>query len=305
MKAARFYDYGPPEIVVIEEVEPPRPGPKQVLVAVKAAGVNPIDVKYRRGLMRDVRALHLPHIGGFDFAGVIREVGTDVTDFSAGQEVFGRGVGTFAEYAVASAAKIAEKPPELSFEAAATIPIGAGTAWAALFDGADLQAGQRILIHGAAGGVGHWATQLAHWKRAHVYATVSTKNVDQARSLGADEVIDYTAARFEQQVSDLDAVLDTVGGDIGVRSLPVIKRGGVFVTIAATPPEEAAAEHGIRIGQFVSDPGTALLREIAALVSDGSLHTEIGQTFPLADIVQAQTAVETGHGRGRVVLTIG
>jgi NADPH:quinone reductase-like Zn-dependent oxidoreductase len=173
-----------------------------------------------------------------------------------------------------------------------------------LFDAAQLQAGQSILIHGAAGGVGMWASQFAHWKGATVFGTVSTSNVDFAKSLGVDHVIDYTTTRFDDVAHDVDAVLNTVtaGDDIAVRSLSVIKPGGVFVTIAGMPPEEAAKERGIRIGTFQSNATGELLRQISELIVAGTVRPEAGKVYPFDEIVQAQEFSELGHGRGRVVL---
>jgi NADPH:quinone reductase-like Zn-dependent oxidoreductase len=302
MRAARFHQYGPASNVVIEEVEKPQPGAGEVLVEVHAAGVNPIDWKYRSGAVREWMPVELPYTGGFDLSGTVAALGAGVTGFEIGDAVFGRGMAAFAEFAIAAADNLAHKPQRLTFEEAATIPIGAATAWGALFDGAQLQAGQSILIHGAAGGVGLWASQLAHWKGSHVIGTVSGPNVDFAKSLGADEVVDYTTTRFEDVVHDVDAVLNTVGGDLSVRSLDVIKPGGVLVTIAGPPPDEAARDRGIRIGVFQSRATAELLAQIAGLIDDGTLRPEVGKVYPFEQIVQAQEFSERGHGRGRVVL---
>jgi NADPH:quinone reductase-like Zn-dependent oxidoreductase len=306
MKAARFHDYGPPSNLVIEEIDKPAVTAGHVLVRVHAAGVNPIDWKYRKGFMKQWSPIELPHVGGFDLAGTVEEVGPDVTNFAVGDKVFGRGNGAFAEFALAAAANVAAKPDALSYEAAASIPIGAATAWAALFDGIGLEKGQRVLINGAAGGVGLWAAQLAHWKGAHVLGTVSTKNVDFARSHGVDEVIDYTATNFEDVAGEVDAVVDTVGGDeFYARALAVIRKGGVFVTIAGMPAEEPAQERGVRIGKFQSKATTEVLTQIASLIVDGVIAPEVGRVFSLDEIAQAQELSETGHGRGRIVVTVG
>jgi len=304
MRAARFHEYGPPSNLVVEEVDKPQPSEGELLVEVHAAGVNPMDWKLRSGTLQQWMPVELPYTGGFDMSGTVAQLGDGVTGFEVGQAVFGRGNAAFAEFATVSPGNLAVKPQQLSFEAAASIPIGAATAWGALFDAADLQSGQSILIHGAAGGVGMWASQLAHWKGATVFGTVSTANVEFAKSLGVDNVIDYTTTRFEDVAHDVDAVLNTVtaGDDIALRSLSVIKPGGVFVTIAGMPPEEAAKERGIRIGTFQSKATAELLTKIAELIAAGTVRPEAGKVYPFEEIVEAQAFSELGHGRGRVVL---
>jgi NADPH:quinone reductase-like Zn-dependent oxidoreductase len=303
MRAARFHDYGPASNLVIEEVDKPQPGDGDVLVEVHAAGLNPVDWKYRSGMLKEWMPVELPYIGGFDIAGTIAQLGSGVTGFEVGQAVFGRGSAAFAEFALVPAANLTAKPAQLSFEAAATIPIGAATAWAALFDGAQLQPGQRVLIHGAVGGVGLWASQLALWKGGHVIGTVSTGNVEFAKSLGIDEVIDYTTTRFEDVVQDVDAVIDTVGGDTSTRSVSVIKPGGVYVSISGMPlSEDFGKERGIRVGAFQSRATAELLSQIAELITAGTLHPEVGKVYPLEQIIEAQEYSEQRHGRGRVVL---
>ena len=304
MRAVRFHEYGPATNLVVDEIERPAPGAGEVLVKVHAAGVNPIDWKLRSGILKDYMPLTLPHTGGFDLAGTVEELGSEVTQFKQGDQVFGRGAGAYAEFAIVNQNNLAAKAAELSFEQAASIPIGAATAWAALFDGAQLESGQRVLIHGAAGGVGLWATQLAHWKGAHVIGTASTKNLDFVRDLGADEVIDYTVARFEDVVSDIDAVIDTVGGEVQERSWPVIKKGGVLVSIAAPASPAVAAEHGVRLGEYVSQATSDRLTTIARLVVEGTLRTEVGEKFQLDQLAEAHALSETHHGRGRIVVTV-
>jgi NADPH:quinone reductase-like Zn-dependent oxidoreductase len=304
MRAVRFHEYGSPTALVVDEVERPQAREGQVLVRVHAAGVNPVDWKLRKGLLKDYMPLELPHTGGLDLSGIVEEVGPGVTGFQKGQAVFGRGTGAYAEYALVDAATLARKPDTLSFEEAATIPVGAATAWATLVEGANIQPGQRVLIHGGAGGVGLWAVQLAHWKGAHVIATTSTDNVDFVRSLGADEVIDYKTTRFESVVSGVDAVIDTVGGELEARSWPLLKQDGVLVEVAGMASEEMAKKHTARVGAFTSQPTTAVLTEISTLIGAGTIHPEVGRVFALSEIGQAQTLSETGHGRGRIVVNV-
>ena len=241
MQAVRFHEYGPPDLLRVETVPVPQPGDGEVLVRVHSAGVNPIDWKIRAGYLQAFMPLVLPHIPGFDLSGTVAEVGAGVAQFAPGDEVFGRGAGTYAEYAVAPEGTLAPKPAAVSFDQAATLAVGGVTAWAGLFGAADLEAGQRLLVHGGAGGVGSFAVQLGHWKGAHVIGTASAPNLDAMRALGADEVIDYAAARFEDVPHDLDVVFDTVGGEVTDRSWGVLRPGGILVVIAGMPDADTAA----------------------------------------------------------------
>jgi NADPH:quinone reductase-like Zn-dependent oxidoreductase len=305
MRAARFHEYGPPSVLVIDLVSRPVPKDGEVLIRVRTAGVNPIDWKSRAGYLKTYMPIELPATPGLDVAGTVSEVGPGVTEFSAGDAVFGRGHSTYAEYSTAPVATLARKPDGVSFDQAATLHVGGETAWVALFDTAELEAGQRVLIQGGAGGVGAIAVQLAHWKGAHVIATTSTENVAYVQSIGADEVIDYTAVKFEDAVHDVDVVIDTVGGDITGRSWSTLKRGGIMVVVAGAPDAEAAAAHGVRVSN-VRHPSvtTPVLDELARLVASGELVPHIGAVFPLEESAQAQAASETGHGRGRIVLHV-
>lgn len=305
MRAVRFHDYGAPSVLVVDDVERPDPQEDEVLVRVRAAGVNPIDWKYRAGYLKDFMPLALPHTLGFDVAGTVDRVGAGVSDFSPGDDVFGRGAGAYAEYAIVPVSALAHKPASVSFEQAATLPIGGVTAWAALFDTAKLEAGQRILVLGGAGGVGSLAVQLAHWKGAHVITTTSAGNADHVRSLGADEVIDYTTTRFEEVVRDVAVVVDTVGGEGTDRSWSVLKTGGILVVVAGMPEPEKAAAHGVRTSG-VQHPGTVrpVLEKLAELVVSGVLTPQLGPVFALADAAAAHAAGEPGHGRGRIVLQV-
>ena len=305
MRAVRFHEYGPPQVLRVETVPRPEPGQDEVLVRVHSAGVNPIDWKYRAGYLKEFMPLELPHIPGFDLAGTVAEVGAGVSDFSTGDEVFGRGSGTYAEYAVAPVTTLALKPVAVSFDQAATLGIGGVTAWAGLFEAAKLEPGQTLLVHGGAGGVGSFAVQLGRWKGAHVTATASAGNLDLVRSLGADEVIDYTAVRFEDHVRDLDVVLDTVGGEVTDRSWGVLRPGGMLVVIAGMPDADRAGSHGVRTsGTQAPEVTGPILAKLAALVESGDLDPQVGETFPLADAARAHAASETGHGRGRILLQL-
>ena len=305
MRAVRFHDYGDPSVLRVDEVPRPRPGAGEVLVEVRAAGVNPFDWKLRSGGLQAFLPVELPHVPGIELAGTVSELGPGVTEFSLGDDVFGRGQGAYAEYAIAPAQSIARKPKVLSFVEAATLPNGGITAWWGLFEIAGLESGQRLLIHGGAGGVGGLAVQLGRWKGAHVIATTSTANLDFVRSLGADEVVDYSVSRFDETVGDVDVVLDTVGGDVTDRSWSVLKKGGILVSASGMPQLERAEQHGVRASGVRAAPDVRrVLGQLAALVVDGKLKPLVGQRFPLAEVEAAQRASETGHGRGRIILDV-
>ncbi len=311
MRAVHFYAYGGPEQLVVEHVPRPAPQVGEVLVRVYAAGVNPIDWKIRKGFFKDVRPVPLPFTPGSELAGTVELLGPGVTTFEIGQAVYGRGAqGAYAGYAVIPAGSLAPKPHNISFDEAASVPVGARTAWLALFSLADLQAGQQVLVHGAAGGVGNYAVQLARWKGAHVIGTASFVNLEFVRSLGAEIVIDYHTTPFEQVAHNVDVVVDPIGGETQDRSWPLIKPGGMLVAVGHPPAEDLAAKHGVRTASTVLDQrvpprlSTEPLQEISGLIESGHLLPQPGRVFPLEEAAQAQALSETGHGRGRIVLHI-
>jgi NADPH:quinone reductase-like Zn-dependent oxidoreductase len=305
MRAVRFHDYGPASSLVVDLVPRPEPKAAEVLIRVHAAGVNQIDWKFRAGYLKQYMPLELPHTPGLDLAGTVVTVGPGVTEFAAGDDVFGRGAGSYAEYAIAPVATLARKPAGVTFEQAATLPVGGVTAWVGLFDVAHLEAGQRVLVHGGAGGVGSVAVQLAHWKGAYVIATASGVNAEHVRALGADEVIDYGAEKFEDVVHDVDVVLETVGGEITDRSWSVLKPGGIMVVVAGMPDAEKAASLGVRTSNVPHPEVTApILDELGRLAASGALIPQVGSVFSLADAAEAHAASETGHARGRIVLQV-
>jgi len=304
MQAIRFHDYGGPEVLTLDETPRPQPGAGQVLVKVLAAGVNPVDWKIRAGYMKAFMPVPLPFTPGLDGAGVIELVGPDVTTFKPGQAVYGIFSGAYAEYALAAVGDIQLKPASLSFEQAATVGVGALTAWGAVIETANVQAGQRVLVHGAAGGVGLYAVQLAHWKGAHVIGVASANNLDFVRSLGAETALDYKAAPFETLVHDLDAVIDTVGGDLAERSFKVLRADGVYVTVAGRLAPDAGKAEGVRaVG--AGRAASSNLARITELLDAGKLTAFAGTVFPLAQARQAQELSQTGHGRGRIILKVG
>lgn len=306
MQAVRFHEYGGPEQLVLEQVPVPQPGPGTVLVRVHAAGVNPVDWKVRAGWMRQFRPIPLPAIPGRDFAGIVEAAGPDATAFAVGQAVYGMAdSGSYAEYALASTKQIAPKPERLTFEEAASVPIGAVTAWRALFEAAQIEAGQRVLVQGAAGGVGLYAVQLARRKGVHVIGTASTGNQSFIRSLGVETAIDYRTTPVASTVYDVDVVVDTVGGEVLESSYQLVQRGGVLVTIAGRPNEDAARARGIRalsVGPAAEASG--ILREIGKLLESGQIEAYVDKVLPLGEARQAQESSETGHGRGHIVLQV-
>jgi len=305
INAIQVHNYGNVDQLKLEQIQQPEPREGEVLVRVFAAGVNPVDWKIRAGWLKDFMPATFPYVPGADLAGVVEKVGPGVTTFQPGQEVFGRGSqGTYTEYALAPARTLALKPKTLSFEEAATIPVGATTAWQGLFDHGHLQPDQRVLILGGAGGVGLYAVQFARWKGAHVIATASTRNIDFVRSLGAETVVDYTKTRVEDEIHDVDLVLDTVGGTALAGVLPTLKRGGTLVSIAGQPDEAKVRELGVRTARFSAQVNSELLSTFAKLIDEGQVKAIVGETFSLAEAGKAHEISQGGHGRGRIILRV-
>lgn len=308
MKAIRFHAYGGPEVLVHEDAPRPEAATGELLIRVAAAGVNPVDWKARAGHLKDWLQYQLPLIPGWDVSGTVAAMGNGVSGFKEGDEVFGMldltRDGAYAEYAIARAADMARKPASVSHVDAASLPIAALTAWQALFEVARLAPGQTILIHGAAGGVGHFAVQFAKGKGARVIATASARNTGFVRELGAERVIDYQSTRFEESVRDVDIVLDTIGGDTQQRSWQVLKKGGILVATLGIDTSQAARDFGARgEGMFVhADAGQ--LSKIAALVEAKQLRPYIGSTPQLTEAAKAHEQSETGHVRGKIVLRV-
>jgi NADPH:quinone reductase-like Zn-dependent oxidoreductase len=300
MKAVVMRKSGDPDVLHLEELERPEPADGQVLIRVRAASVNPIEWKYRRGLMPKV----LPAVLGSDVSGTV--AASRVEGFSEGDDVFGFAAsGSYAEFATAAAAMVARKPPGLSHEQAAAIPVAGLTAWQALFDRGGLQAGQSALVAGAAGGVGHLAVQFAKHAGARVIGSGSSRNRDFVLGLGADEYLDYTEQDVGAAASDVDVVFDTVGGETTAPLLGALRKGGVLVTIAGAPPEDAARELGVRAELLIMSPSSEQLARIAELVASAEVRIEIAQTLALADIGRAHELSESGHTRGKIVLSVG
>src|SRR5208337_5208749 len=305
MKAVIINQYGDQSVLNYGDVERPEPKSDEVLVQTRAAAVNPVDWKIRDGL-GELFGLKLPIVLGCEIAGTIEKVGNDVRDFKEGAAVYGyvslERNGGYAEYAIARTDEIALKPESLDFENATAVAVGALTSWQAIFDTANLQAGQRILITGASGGVGSMAVQLAKAKGAFVIATASGKNEEFVRSLGADEFVDYTREKFEERVREVDVVYDTVGGDTLERSFETLRRGGCLVTTVMPPSIEKAESYGIRASMIGVQPSGQQLREINRLIAAGKLKTHIATVLPLSEIRKAHQLSESGRTRGKIIL---
>jgi NADPH:quinone reductase-like Zn-dependent oxidoreductase len=308
MQAIRVHQFGGLESLVAEDVPRPTPGEGEVLVRVRAAGVGPWDAWIRSG--KSVLPQPLPLTLGSDVAGVVEHVGPGVPRFRAGDAVFGatnaRFTGGYAEYAVASAATLAKMPPQMSFVEAASVPVIACTAWQMVFEHGALDATKRVLVHGAAGNVGAYAVQLAKRAAREVIATVSADDTEYVRTtLGADHVIDARISRFEEVLTDIDVVLDTIGGDTLDRSFAVLKPGGVLVSAVSEPDRQKATRHGVRALFFLVEVSSQRLDEIAALIATGELHTRVGDVLPLAEArVAHEMLAGKPHKRGKIVLRV-
>ncbi|MFI1164705.1 NADP-dependent oxidoreductase [Streptomyces sp. NPDC020801] len=300
---------GGPEVLKEIELERPSPRPNEVLVRVRAAGVNPTDWKHRAtgGFLGEP-----PFVLGWDVSGVVEAVGIGVALFKPGDEVFGMlsypfGHGSHAEYVTAPARTFALKPAGIDHTQAGALPLVSLTAWQALVERAELRPGQRVLIHAAAGGVGHVAVQIAKARGAHVIGTASAGKHDFLREIGVDEPIDYRATDFAEAVRDVDVVLDTIGGDTSVRSLRVLRPGGLLVSILPVGSGELyeeAGRLGVRAIRMLVDADHYGMKAIAELVEAGKLRATIAGTFPLADAAKAHELGDTGRTTGKMVLLV-
>ena len=308
MRAISQDTLGTPE--VLREIELPRPEPEmnELLVRVHATGLNPTDWKHRELGM----GFEPPFVLGWDVSGVVEETGLGVTLFKPGDEVFGmlpypKGAGAAAEYVTAPARSFARKPAGVDHVQAAAVPLAALTAYQSLVDTADVRAGQRVLIHAAAGGVGHLAVQIAKARGAYVIGTASAGKHDFLRSIGVDEPVDYHAVDVNATIRDVDVVLDTLGGDNPVRSLRTLRPGGLLITILARGRDElvvAARELGVRAEGLLVEADHAGMTAIAELVESGKLRATIAATYPLAEAAKAHALGETNRTTGKIVLTV-
>ena len=308
MKAVCIRSFGGPEVLELADVEKPQPGNDEVLIRVRAASVNPVDYKIRSGTYPVVKQDQLPKVLGRDVAGEIERTGREVRNFKEGDTVYAMldgGPGGYAEYVTLRADLVAPKPGQLDYRAAAAVPLAGLTAWQGLFDHGHLQPGQRVLIHGGAGGVGHLAVQFAKARGATVVTTVGADDVEFAKHLGADQVVDYKHERFEDEVRDVDLVLDLIAGDTQERSWSILKDGGTMISSLARPSEAKARQHHAHAANFVAHPDREELIEIGRLIDEGRVHPHVSAVFELSEAAKAQVELERRHAQGKVVLQVG
>lgn len=311
MKAAQYNKYGDTSVIEINDsATAPQPQKGQILVEVVAAGINPVEAAIRNGYMQQMLALMFPVTLGGDFSGKITGVGEEVTEFQIGDEVYGianpfkGGTGAVAKFVCANASNSALKPTTIDDIKAAGLPLVGASALQAIEEHINIQEGQKILIQGGAGGVGSMAISIAKMHGAYVATTASTDAIDFVKSLGADEVIDYSTQDFATIIKDYDAVFDTVGGETTNKSIPVLKKGGVLVTMAGKPDEELAKQHEVTALSQMTKGDTAQLTRLKELVDEGKIKPIVDKTFPLAEAKEAYEYLEKGHPKGKIVITI-
>lgn len=309
MKAAQIKKYGGSEVVEINNTAPkPAVSEGHLLIEVHAAGINPVDWKIREGYMAQMLPLKFPATLGGDFSGVAVEVGSGVSGYKKGDEVYGQagtlrgGSGSFAEFVLADIKVTARKPKNIGHVEAAALPLTGVSAWQALVDHIGLSRGKKILIHGGAGGIGTMAIQLAKYLGAYVATTVSEKDMQYVKELGADEVIDYKNQSFQDMLNNFDAVFDTVGGDTYEKSFKVLRKGGIIVSMLEQPNQELMKRYGVKaIGQFTQVNSERLSR-VAELAEKSVIKVHVDKIFPLDKAGEALEFLQTGHPRGKVVL---
>jgi NADPH:quinone reductase-like Zn-dependent oxidoreductase len=311
MRAVVVREFGEPDVLAIEDVAVPEPIPTEIQVRVHAAGVNPVDCKTRRGSGMSAVLGEPPLRVGWDVAGVVSAVGVGVTRFEVGEEVFGmpwfpRQAGAYAEYVTAPSRHFAAKPAVLTEEEAAALPLAGLTAWQMIVDTVRLQAGDDVLVHGAAGGVGHLAVQIAKARGANVFATARAEQAGWLAELGAERTIDYREERFEDLLSDLDAVVDCTGAN-GERSLAALRPGGFLVSVSASAAnglrEQAAAKQQ-RVAGILVEPDLVGLEGLCHLIEDGKLEVRVDEVFALERAADAHRRAESSHGGGKIVLRV-
>lgn len=315
MKAIRLPKPDGTDALTRADVPRPEPDDDELLMRIRAAGVNPLDWLVCRGILPELRDEPLPWTPGWDLSGVVETVGTDVTEFEPGDAVFGMvrlpgAGGTFAEYATVTVEEVVAKPSSIPHTDAAGVPMAGQTASHALYEAAGLESGQRVLVHAAAGGVGHMAVQLAKHTGAHVIGTASGRNERFLRNLGVDAFVDYRAEQFEDVLDGVDVVLDAVGSEVTARSVEVTRPGGVVVTLPDRPSADAVErfrdEHGVTVRFFdvLTESSPATLRSVASHVEAGVLDPVISDTYPLSAARQALETSADGHVRGKLVLEV-
>lgn len=312
MKAVVINRFGPPDVLEITEMHVPQPGKEEVLIQVKAAGINPVDTKVRAGTNAIAKNISLPAVLGWDMSGVVEAAGANVTGLKKGDAVFGcigfPGLGkTYAEYAVADPAVLARKPANISFEEAAAVPIAGLTAYQAIHDHLSLQAGQKILIQAAAGGVGHLAVQFARLTGAFIYGTASAKNEGFLKALGTDRFIDYHKEKFEEIVHQADAAIDALGGDVLYRTIGCVKKGGQVLCLPSSTRNdpralELAAKNSVRLSWPMMAVNGEQMQLIGEYMRDKKIKVHVDKIFTLDQVAWAHKAVETHGTKGKIVV---
>ncbi|HME88032.1 MAG TPA: NADP-dependent oxidoreductase [Chthoniobacterales bacterium] len=308
MKAIVAHEYGGPEVLKYEDAPVPTPKEDEMLIKVFAAGVNSFDGALRSGKYAQVFNTQLPWHPGYDIAGVVEKIGSSVTKFKVGDAIYAFisifSGGGYAEYALAKQNDAALKPGTVSFVQAAGAPSVALTAWQAVVDKANVQSGQTVLIHGASGGVGMFAISIAKIRGAKVLASASTANQDFLKQLGADVAIDYKTQKFEDLTKDVDVVIDGVGGETLKRSYPIVKKGGIIVTLTGRVDQTELEKYGIRGASLEVENNGEELAQIGKLIDEKKTKIVVSETFPLAEASKAQAKADTGHARGKIVLKV-
>ncbi len=308
MRAIQIQEFGDPQVLQIKNIPIPSPRPGELLLRVHAAAVNPVDTSIRAGRAGGLSGANLPYVPGFDVSGVVAAIGSEVGQFKVGDEVFAmvnlRRGGAYAEYAIVLEEEAAPKPARLTHAEAAAIPLVALTAWQALFEVAKLQKDQTILIHAGAGGVGSIAVQLAKWRGARIIATASDYNHDFLRELGVDVPVDYRTQNFEDFASDVDVVLDPIGGDTQVRSLQILKEGGILVSIVGLTSEGRNPSRNVRTTSILVQPNSPQLSEIGGLIQTGIINPIVSYRFPLEQAPLAHEQSQTRRTRGKIVIEV-
>jgi NADPH:quinone reductase-like Zn-dependent oxidoreductase len=307
MHAIRIHEFGGPDVLQDDTVALPRPEDDEVLVRIHAASVNPVDYKIRKGGYPRVQDDDLPVTLGRDLSGVVEGFGTNAQNVRKGDAIFamlGWERGAYAEHAVVKAVEYAPKPANLSHAEAAAVPLAALTAWQGLLDHGGLRKGQRVLIHGGAGGVGHFAIQIAKAHDAWVATTCSNRDLEFVRKLGADQAIDYQNEHFDEVLKDIDLVFDLVGGETQEKSFKVLRHGGTLISTLEEPDKAKALAKGARTARYLAEPNAAQLAEIGRLIEAGKVRPVVAATYPLAHAARAEAALEKDHVQGKIVLTV-
>jgi NADPH:quinone reductase-like Zn-dependent oxidoreductase len=308
MRAVRIHQYGGTETLQLDQIEIPEINADDILIKVKSSAINPVDWKIREGYLQEFIPYKLPITLGWDVAGIVSEVGASVTDFKVGDEVFSRPDisrdGSYADYVAVKADEVVLKSSKLDFAQAAALPLAGITAWQCLVDVGELQAGQRVLIHAGAGGVGHLAIQIAKAKGAIVIATASAKNQDLLTKFGADQAVDYNQGTLREQIEPVDLVIDTMGGEVQSESWGLLKAGGMIVSVVAPPSEEIAKKHNVKAAFVFIEPSSRILGELNTLVENDQLMPLIENRFPLEQIADAHLQSQSGRTRGKIVIDV-